>query len=237
MRRNRRGLQLPADGVRPLVVEQRQVAVGLHPARVRRPDQRLRGRTHRQRLFEPLPARLGHDRDLGREPLDELAFLSEHRHGHEQREVEVLVARGLDPVVERALDRLPDRVSVGLDHHRAADGRVLGQLGPANHLAVPAREVRRLAGQCVSAHRGAPASRRGESIEVSFVDVEPAFSGRFRRSRPMRQERLRRDVHERRPRNDCRNRQERFDARLQQRHAQEDSGPHRTRPSEDSRAA
>src|SRR6266545_1287708 len=39
------GPELPADYVRPLVVEQRQVAVGVHPTGVRRPDQRLRGWT------------------------------------------------------------------------------------------------------------------------------------------------------------------------------------------------
>src|SRR6185312_17151432 len=71
--------------------------------------------------------------------------------------------------------RLPDRVSVRLDHHRAADSRVLGQPGPANHLAVPAGKIGRLRGQCVRAHRGAPASRRAGNIEGSFVDVWPAF--------------------------------------------------------------
>ena len=61
--------QLPADDVRPLVVEQRQVTVRLHPAGIRRPDQRLRGGTHDERLLELLPARLRDHGDLGCEAL------------------------------------------------------------------------------------------------------------------------------------------------------------------------
>ena len=163
--------QLPADDVRPLVVEQGQIAVRLHPAGIRRPDQRLGGGTHRERLVQLLPARLGDDGDLGCEPFDQLPLLRQHRRGHEQREVHVLVAGCFDPVVELALDRLPDRIAVRLDHHRAAHGRVLGEPGAAHDLAVPGGEVTRLAGQSGRAHRDAPASRRSANIAVSFVDV------------------------------------------------------------------
>ena len=141
--------QLPADDVGPLVVEQRQVAVGPYPAGVRRPNHRLGGGTHRERLLQLLPAGLGDDGDLGREPFDELSLLSEHRDGHQQWEVEVLVTGRLDPVVELALDCFPDRVAVRLDHHRAANGRVLGQAGAAHYLAVPGGEVARLGWQRV----------------------------------------------------------------------------------------
>ena len=138
--------QLPTDDVCPLVVEQRQITVRLHPAGIRRPDQRLRGGTHRERLLQLLPARLGDDGDLGCEPFDELSLLRQHGGGHEQREVEVLVAGRLDPVIEFALDRLPDRVAVRLDHHRTANGRVLGETSAAHYLAVPRGEVARLGG-------------------------------------------------------------------------------------------
>ena len=163
--------ELPADGVAPLVVEQRQVAVRLHPAGVRRPDERLGGGTDGERLLQRLAARLRDDGELGGEPLDELTLLRQHRGGHEQREVEVLVTGRLDPVVELALDRLPDRVAVRLDHHGAANGRVLGQAGPTDYLAVPGGEIGRLSGQSVRAHRVAPASQAVATIVLSFVDV------------------------------------------------------------------
>ena len=94
------GPQLPPHHVRPLVVEQGQIAVGLDPARICAPDGCLgRGPNH-ERLVEHRSARLGHNRDLRREPVDEVALSGEHRLWNQQREVDVLVAGGLDPVVE-----------------------------------------------------------------------------------------------------------------------------------------
>ena len=40
-----------------------------------------------------------------------------------------------------ALDELPDRVAVRADDHAALDRRVVGQLGAADHIDIPAREV------------------------------------------------------------------------------------------------
>ncbi len=97
VRREQARPQLPADDVGPLVVEQRQITVRLHPTGIRRPDQRLGGGTHRERLLEVLPTRLGDDSHLGCEPFDELALLRKHGSRHEQREIEVLVAGRLDP--------------------------------------------------------------------------------------------------------------------------------------------
>jgi hypothetical protein len=65
----------------------------------------------------------------------------------QEREVDVLGAGDLDAIVERALDALPDRVAVRPDHHRAAHRPVLGELGAAEHVLVPPREVRGLRGQ------------------------------------------------------------------------------------------
>jgi hypothetical protein len=50
----------------------------------------------------------------------------------------LLVAGVLEPAVEVALDLLPDRVAVRLDHHAALDdlGR-LREIGLADHVLVP----------------------------------------------------------------------------------------------------
>ena len=77
----------------------------------------------------------------------------EQAHRDQQREVDVLVSGGLDPIVERALGVLPDRVAVGLDDHRALRGAVLGHLGPSNDLDVPRGKVVLLRWQLVGAHR------------------------------------------------------------------------------------
>jgi hypothetical protein len=52
VRRKRRGAHLPADDVGPLVDEDREVAVRLHPLRVGLADDGLGGRADDERLFE-----------------------------------------------------------------------------------------------------------------------------------------------------------------------------------------
>jgi hypothetical protein len=88
-----------------------------------------------------LSARVGDDCDFRREALDQFPLTVEDGARDEQREVQVLVAGGLDPIVERPLDRLPDRVAVRLDHHGAAYQRILRETGAADDLPVPGWEV------------------------------------------------------------------------------------------------
>ncbi len=139
---------LPAHDVRPLVDQQRQVAIALHPARERVADDGLGRRPHHQRLLE-LAGR--HELAVGvrlepvvcdhcalrREPFDVRRFLLQERQRDEQRKVRVLVARGFEHVVERALHVLPERVAPGSDDHAAAHGRVFGEVGTDNDLLVP----------------------------------------------------------------------------------------------------
>ena len=49
--------------------------------------------------------------------------------------------RVLEALVEQALDVLPDRVAVRPDDHAALDRRVVGQLGAADDVEIPARKI------------------------------------------------------------------------------------------------
>src|SRR6266550_9245011 len=148
---------LPADDVAPLVEQHRQVAVALDPFREHAVDDRLRRRPYDEGFLErgrwidldgtlalfacrPQP-RMCDERNLLRESFDVLGLLREVAHRDEEREVGVLVAARLDHVVERALHQLPDAVAVRPDHHAPAHGRIVGQLGLGNDVAVPLAEV------------------------------------------------------------------------------------------------
>ena len=98
---------LPAHDVRPLVVEERQVAVALDPALVGAPDDRLDGGPDGERLLELLAAAVRDDGDLRREALDVIGLLLEQAHRDQEREVQVLVPGRLEPIVERALRAAP----------------------------------------------------------------------------------------------------------------------------------
>ena len=150
---------LPAQDVGPLVVEERQVAVALDPALVGAPDDRLGRRPDGERLLQLLAAAVGDHRDLRREALDVIGLLLEQAHRDQQREVEVLVPGRLEPVVERALQQLPDGVAVRPDDHRAPCRAVLGQLGALHDLDVPGRESPRPARAACSCSCSADASR------------------------------------------------------------------------------
>ena len=91
-----------------------------------------------QPLFEVLGAALGHPGHLRREALDVLGLLQQQALGNQQREVGVDVAGRLDPVVELPLDQLPDGVAVRPDDHEALDRRIVGQLGLADDVQIPA---------------------------------------------------------------------------------------------------
>ncbi len=119
--------QLPAHDVGPLIDQQWQIAPRAHPLCEGCTDDRLGRGPHHQRLGQLLATGtrdLGH---FGREALDMLGLLHQEAFGNEQRKVGVLRARLLDPLVKSALDSLPDRVAVRLDHHAAAHRRVFAQ--------------------------------------------------------------------------------------------------------------
>jgi len=124
-----------------LVVEQRQIAVALHPLRVHISDDGLRGGPHDQRLGQLLLAGARDPGDLRREALDVLRLAFEEAGRNEEWEVGVDVAGRLDAVVELALHVLPERVAVGADHHAAAHRRLVGELGLVDEIEVPAGKV------------------------------------------------------------------------------------------------
>ena len=82
----------------------------------------------------------------GAKPSTCSASFSSRLSGMKQREVGVDVPGRLEPVVERALHLLPDRVAVRADDHAALDRRVVGELGAPDHVQVPLGEVLGLLG-------------------------------------------------------------------------------------------
>src|ERR687891_2109406 len=111
---------LPPHHVRPLVDEEWQVAIALHPLREHRVDDRLRRRSHDEVFLELLPSSVRDDGRLRREALNVLRLLVQEALGNEEREVRVLMAGSLEHVIERALHALPNAVTRRTNHHAAA---------------------------------------------------------------------------------------------------------------------
>ena len=85
------------------------------------PDDGLgRGPDH-VRFFQLFAARDGYHRQFRREPFHVLGFLLQKTFRDEQREVQVLMARGLEAPVQLALQHFPHGIAVGLDDHTTLD--------------------------------------------------------------------------------------------------------------------
>ena len=197
----------PADDVRPLIDQDRQIAIALHPARERVADDRLRGRPHDQRLLElagrdqlavrpRLEPMMRDHCALFREALDVRGLLLHERQRDEQREVGVLVPGGLEHVIERALHVLPERVAPRADDHAAAHRRCLREVGARDDLLVPLGVILRPGrrDRCLRfAHEGSGTVSGTDSLErvrrvpaqsnsVPDTVPDPCFSGSGRRA-------------------------------------------------------
>jgi predicted transcriptional regulator len=124
-------------------------------------DDRLRGGPDDVRLFELFAACDGDDRQLRRESLDVLGLLAQEALRDQQRKVGVLVAEGFEPVVELALEPLPDGVAVRLDHHAALhDFGRLGHVALQDDVLIPRCEVLRAGGYGGFGHEASRVARR-----------------------------------------------------------------------------
>ena len=135
-----RGL-FPADDRAPLVVEHRELAVGLKHVVPMVAEHGLGRGAERQALLQLLAAAHRHPCDLGRKAVDQLALLLQQALGDQNGHRHVLVAGLLELTVHDALDILPDRVAVGTQDREALDAGVLDQLRLAADVGIPLGEI------------------------------------------------------------------------------------------------
>ena len=130
------GLFPPADRA-PLVVEHRQVAVGLDDLGIVLTEQRLGGRADAEPLRKLLGAAVGHPRDLGGKALDMVLLPLQEALGDEHRHHDVFMPGFFEHAVEQVADVFPDRGAVGAHDHAAAHARVIREVGLANDISIP----------------------------------------------------------------------------------------------------
>src|SRR4029453_152869 len=142
----------PTDDVCPLIDEDRQIPVRLHPSRVAGADdsfrsgpdhKRLRQRTGRFHLSIPVDFQAG-VRDDGAffgEAFNVFRFLGEITQRNEKWEISIAMASGAKHGVELTLHVFPNSVTPGSNHHATAYVRGLSQLRRAVSLLIPLWKV------------------------------------------------------------------------------------------------
>ena len=138
----------PADDVGPLIDQDWQVAIGLHPFRVAGADDCFGSWPNHQRFGQwtgrlhfsigvHLQSCVGDDRAFLGEAFDVFRFLREITQRNEKREISVAMAGRAKHGVELTLHVFPNPVTPRSNHHATAHVRGLGQLRRADDLLIP----------------------------------------------------------------------------------------------------
>ena len=127
----------PADDRAPLIVKLGQVAVGIDDLLVMLAEQGLRGRTDSQTLVELFLTADRHPCAFGRKALNVVFLALQETFGNEHRHVDVLVTGLLEAAVKVSLHELPDRVTVGADHHAALYAGIVNQFRLFDDIGIP----------------------------------------------------------------------------------------------------
>jgi len=128
---------LPPHDRTPLIEPHRQIAVAAGPLGHEGRDDRFARGTNGQSLLEFLVAALGHPRDLGIEPFDDVLLPLEVALGDEHREVDVVDAGLLEPAVQRVLNGLPEGVAARFRDDEPAHRGVVREVRLLDDLGVP----------------------------------------------------------------------------------------------------
>ena len=137
----RTGRFLPADDGAPLVIEHRQLTVGVEHARPVVAEHRFARGAECERLLQLLAAALCDPCHLGGKAVDELAFLPEKALGDQNGHRHILMAGLFEFAVHDLLDVFPDRIAVGTQNGEALYRSVLHQLGLAADVGVPLSKI------------------------------------------------------------------------------------------------
>ena len=149
------GAHLPTDHIGPLVAEDRQIAVRLNPILVSIPDNRLGSGAHDELLLEfgigidhhaaavgiVLQTVVGDHRALLGESFHMAGLATKEGFRNKNREIGVGMACIFKHLVQLTLHFLPNRISVGLDHHTTAHGGVLRQVRFLHNVVIPLRII------------------------------------------------------------------------------------------------
>ena len=155
------GTHFPTHHVRPLITQNRQIAIRINPVLISIPDDGFRSRANNQFFFQfsfrvydyPTTVRsifqtmVCYYCTLLCKTFHMFRFTAEERLRNQQRKIGIHVSRFLKHIVQLTLHFLPDSVSVRFDHHTATHSRLFCQIGLHHQLIIPLRIILAAFGQ------------------------------------------------------------------------------------------
>ena len=145
----RTGSFFPSYNAAPLIVELGQVAVCIDDLFIVLAEKCFGCRANGKTLGELFLTADSYPSALGSKALDVVFFLLQKAFGNKHGHVNVLMACFLKASVQVGLNKLPDSVAVGADHHAALYARIVYKLGLFYYVGVPFCEINVAARNCL----------------------------------------------------------------------------------------
>ena len=119
------GRFLPAHHRTPLIIELRQVTIGIHDFGVMLTEQGFGGRTHTQTLGKLFTAAHRNPCTFRGKTFYMILFLLEQTFGNKHRHIDIFMAGTLKTSVHILLDIFPDSIAVGTNDHTALHAGII----------------------------------------------------------------------------------------------------------------
>ena len=121
----RAGGLFPAYNAAPLVIQLRQIPVGMNNILKVIAEKGLGGRAHAEPFLKLLFAAVGHPCNLGGKALNMILLLLQQAFGYKHRHINIFMPGLLEHTVNYMLNIFPDCVAVWTDYHAALNGGIV----------------------------------------------------------------------------------------------------------------
>ena len=132
---------LPTHYGAPLVVNLRQVTVGVHDVRIEIAEERLGRRTYTHPFLQRLAAALGYPGNFRSKAFHVILFFIQEAFRDEHRKVAVLNAGFLEAAVKLFLNILPNCVSIWSNYHTSLDAGIIHKFRFLYDVRIPLGEI------------------------------------------------------------------------------------------------
>ena len=131
----------PPNHIAPLVIELRQVTIGLNNVFIMLAKQGFRCRPHDQPLRQRSLSSDCNNGTFRRKALHMILFFLQKAFRDKHRHIDVFVSKLFESFIKIMLDVFPDCVAVRTDHHTSLHARIIGQFRFFHHIGIPLGKI------------------------------------------------------------------------------------------------
>ena len=131
----------PAHDRAPLIVQARQIAVGMYVVFIKVAEQRLGRWPHTETLLQRFLSAVCDPGHLRRKAFHMILFFLQQGLRDQHRHIHIFHSRRLEARIQMFLDRLPQRIAGRLDHHKSLDVGIGDEPRLDHNIRIPLRKI------------------------------------------------------------------------------------------------